>query len=497
MRQKEQGQALLVVLLVMALLVILGTATLTIATHSKLGATGESVKAQAYYSPGTSGTGDEAAQAYYAAVTGVERAIAKLKIDPLWPNADPQIGVLDGDEAEGDFAGGTIEEVKIDRFSVSSSEVKAKITSTGRYRQARRKVEAQVTISHHPFITTEGGGVVIAGEEYKQYQIDSTSVTPVFGEDLENRTRVVFGGKEDAETSTLDLLITTQSGKPPVVCGDVYKKGDEDRNEVITIGGGGDHQQVIRGDAYVTADLLPYTLDRIYDDTPPDNDDVHYPSVISIPEFPELIDPGATKAAAFDNYYRRIAESYGSGNVKEGGYEFTDLSSLEGVYYVDGRAFIDGSSSGYATRATIVAKGDIIIKKNVILHPQPGSGAVRGFISRKNTLIRGSDSVDGVFWCGDTFSFYNPTEQPTNNKITGAVATWGLGYGSTTSDKNHRYDDTHDIYNADIIYDFTNNNNVNNISWFYETGNPYKDMLSRFPPGFPYTLQVDYRRQVS
>ncbi|HIE12600.1 MAG TPA: hypothetical protein EYP63_04105 [Desulfotomaculum sp.] len=102
MRRGEQGQALLAVLLVLALLVILGTASLTLATYSKQAATGELARLQALY----------------AANAGVERAMLRVRDDP-----GGSIGELNGLTGCFNDAGGNevgeIEYVKVEETVTS------------------------------------------------------------------------------------------------------------------------------------------------------------------------------------------------------------------------------------------------------------------------------------------------------------------------------------------------------------------------------------------
>lgn len=234
MRNTQGGQAAIVVVMVLSVLALLGIATMVLTTYTKQAATGEL----------------NLAQARYAAESGVERAIAKLKVDPLWLYPGSTNQVVYADEIEGDSASGTVYEVKLRWLSEPvETGVKVTITSTGVYRNARKTVEAAITITYDPFICGKGitnrGGVHVAGGDDGRLDI-KTSSTVIGSKD--SPTNLIFRGRpplppgERSGEESVRIDAYGESGEPgllwvewwqnedyedaAVVIGDVYTRGD-------------------------------------------------------------------------------------------------------------------------------------------------------------------------------------------------------------------------------------------------------------------------------
>ncbi|MEW6769764.1 MAG: hypothetical protein AB1330_00030 [Bacillota bacterium] len=409
MRRNEQGQALLVVLMVMALLVILGTATLTLAHHSKIAATRESEREQAYYG------GYEAEQALLAANSGIERAIGKLKIDPLWPDGTNQCPKeMDGDEAEGPCGQGTVEEVKINRSSVTATGVDVTITSTGKCGSAVRKVQAEVRVSYDPFMCAAGitnkGGVHIAGQDAVDLIIYNTpwDYDPTIGS-IGYPTNLVFRGGSGGSPSTLTLYRKSYS-ENEVVYGNVYAGGNvsimSPNDDGVVVTGDVSAKGTISGEVYVSGNC-------------------YQNAGIKFPDFPSGIDP----TNEVINYYIEVAQSYGGDHYFDGDHSFTldEFQNMNGVYFVNGKAtMIQGGCDceAYTGRATIVAKSIEI--DGVKLIAAPGNN-VRGLVSLENMGVEGSwghtdRSKHVIILCGGTLNLH-PSYL---NAICGAVATRGM-----------------------------------------------------------------------
>lgn len=436
--RSEKGQATLLAVMVIAIIVILGTAGLTLATYSKRAA----------------GSSADGTRAYYAAEAGVERAIAKLKVDPLWRDGFANLP----------FGGGTIESVVLTELSRTAAGVVVKIDSTGAYRKARKKIEAQVTVSYDPFISYQGGGVNIAGEGAND-SLTIESSTTVVG-DSGHSTNLVFGGREGSSTLTLSVRKHKQMGQSsgPIVYGNVYTRG----NVAVTVQSGcmGGSTAVV-GDVWANGTIS----------APPGSiTGTQHPNAgLNIPRFPANIDPtDAAKKQQFIDYYTKVAQGYGSGHYFNGDHSFTsaELANMNGVYFVNGKATIAESCNNYTGRATIVAATYIELRNDVDLQAS-NSGAVRGLLSLQDTFMRGKNDFDGVIVCGDTLCFNGSAT------TSGAIATWGLGVGSSEQG-GHRvtgrccYTGSGDVK---LLYD--------------------QNLFLLYPPGLPYTVKVDYWKQVS
>lgn len=422
MRRNDQGQAALVVIMLVALLALLGAAGLTLASYSRQASTGEL----------------DRTQALYVAEAGVERAIAKLKIDPLWRD-----GYIDVS-----FGGGTINEVKLSELSKTAVNVRVKITSTGSYGSARKTVEADVTISYDPFMcgagVTDNGGVHIAGDSAVDLTFYSAPSDIAIG-DSSNPTNLVFRGGSSGPAGTLNLYRTTNYR---VVWGNVYAGGDVKVDRSTTSG------YVVRGDVWANGGI---SGKNYINDGVNDGPDYHEDAGLNIPDFPSGID---TTAA---DYYKNVALSYGDDNYFNGNKTFTgkELSDMNGVYFVDGKATLDKNASGYTGRATIVAQS-IEIDGARITAATTGTN-VRGLISLKNTVAIGGNSsyknVDAVILCGGTLDVQEYL------RIRGAVSTRGIVVRQTAGS-------------------------------YPELFRYREDLFRLFPPGMPYTVKIDSWKQL-
>lgn len=455
MLRSEQGHALLAALMVVVLLTALGTAGLTIATYSRQASAGEL----------------DRTQALYVADAGIELAIGKLKIDPLW---------RDGNEFSGvSFAGGVIEAVYVEQFGgVTPREVVVKIRSTGSYREASRTVEAKVTISYDPFICCKGvtdkGGVHIAGEGADDDLTISSSST-VIGSDTE-RTNLVFGGKAPWSPGGPSEVTITASpphmGSSTVIYGDVYTRGDV--YAYGTTGHTGAPTAIaVQGDVWANGSITESPSSAI-------QGVCHENAGLVIPCFPANIDPkDSAKKDAFIAYYRGLARNYESDgtthyfNSPTGEETFTgaELASMNGVYFVEGKALLQ--SGTYNGRVTVVASTYVEVESGANLAPGNAT-AVLGLLSLWDTIVKGSNNIKAVLLCGDTLVINGPAT------LRGSVGTWGIGIHPDERGGHRRCGmccyRMHDI----------------GVRLFYNEA-----FFLRYPPGFPYTLTINYWRPVN
>ncbi|MDI6631100.1 MAG: pilus assembly PilX N-terminal domain-containing protein [Bacillota bacterium] len=448
MLRSEQGHALLAALMVVVLLTALGTAGLTIATYSRQASAGEL----------------DRTQALYVADAGIELALRKLKVDPLW--RDGFTGLP--------FGGGMIEEVTVTELSPrSESSVRVKVYSAGSYPagtpRARKRVEAEVTISYNPFMCCKGvtdkGGVHIAGERPGD-ELTISSTTAVIGDDAQP-TNLIFGGAGGSTPSLLTLTVKEsmmQSG--PVVSGNVYTRG----NVYITTDSGCKSGSVVvnggiwAGGTVAVSSQSPHVNpgDLVTGGTHTLDDPGQ------IPYFPASISATETAKA----YYRAIAESYGADHYFSGDYRFTssELQNMNGVYFVNGKAIIDGYYSNYTGRATIVAATYIEFRNGAYLSTNDPVNNVRGLISLRDTFFYGNNNpVQAIILCGDTLC----TSERDSVWIDGAVTTWAfepatIGAGGRRHGPCWRHGvpaNTRLTYNAQLF--------------------------KCYPPGMPYTVTID------
>lgn len=436
MLRSEQGQALLVALMVVVLLTALGTAGLTIAAYSRQASAGEL----------------DRTQALYVADAGLELALGRLKVDPLW--RDGFTGLP--------FGGGTIEKVTVTELSRSESSVRVKVYSAGSYPagipRARKRVVAEVTISYDPFICCKGvadkGGVHIAGERPGD-ELAISSTTAVIGDNTQP-TNLIFGGAGGSMPSLLTLTVNKSMMGPsgPVVKGNVYTRGNV---SVTAESGCSSGSVVVDGGIWAGGTITVGSNDLVTGGT-------HYLDPGRLPYFPAEISATGTAKA----YYRAIAESYGADHYFSSDHCFSssELQNMNGVYFVNGKAIIDGYYSNYTGRATVVA-ATYIEFNGASLSPIDPENNVRGFISLQDTFFSGNNNVQAVILCGDTLCL------PDGNLVTiqGAVAAWAAEIGNAGGRRH-------------------------GPCWYHKvpanTQLTYQPQLFKcYPPGMPYTVTID------
>ncbi|MEW6574407.1 MAG: hypothetical protein AB1374_12340 [Bacillota bacterium] len=377
MRRKEQGQVLLVALMVLALLVILGTAGLTLATSSKQAPTGEL----------------DRTQALYAANAGIDKALLLLKADPLWEDAG-------GTELAGDFkdtSGKTvahIDSVKVTTEATSWDRTVKTIVAQASAGRARKTVTVEAEINAAPFTSYSGPGLNIVPED------SSASLT------LENGTQVHTDLLYTGET------LTFAAGHG---CGGNWRAivGSSDPDDHRTVratgtvvfdpsggggsggsgsggsGGGGGSTYVVYGYVYASAfshsdaDLSKYISDGWQRGWDPD-----------IPDYPDIdLDTYRQAAKLMD------ALNFPGGTHYLAGPCTISLSdSMQGLYFIDGAVTLTGGS--YSHRVTIVARDGITVQGNIAK-----SGGALSLVTPSNIIVNngaGSVEVTALLFAGGT-----------------------------------------------------------------------------------------------
>lgn len=126
--RNQYGQALLAVVLILAVSLLLGGATLTLAAGAKRMTLFQEFRTQALYT----------------AEAGVERALAKLRSDPEWRDArgTTLAGPYPDEGAEGEIAGVVVEDATPQTGLGRLVEVRA----DGRYREARKRLQVYARV---------------------------------------------------------------------------------------------------------------------------------------------------------------------------------------------------------------------------------------------------------------------------------------------------------------------------------------------------------------
>ena len=122
----EQGQALILVMLVLLVLALLGAASLTLTgTHGR-----------------TARYQRDLMQAYYTAEAGVERALIKIRENPSWFAGLPENSEV---FSRVPYAGGEINEVRLTKTSAGIA-ARAEITSVGKFGTAQKTLKVSALV---------------------------------------------------------------------------------------------------------------------------------------------------------------------------------------------------------------------------------------------------------------------------------------------------------------------------------------------------------------
>lgn len=258
----------------------------------------------------------ELAQARCAADTGIERVKVFLMADPLWS---------DGSVAEGPVdESSEVEDVTIEHAAQDGKRV-AVVTSTGRCGKTKKTVRAVIETGLVPLISSYGGGV-------KQLK-EGTGLTA--GGNSWVRSDVLVGGSLTIQGNG---WIGTPSKRRTVYADGVVNAGN---------------RGTIFGDVYATSAIIGTVSGKKnpYWDSP-----VPFPGIGDVDAL-----VGLARSVA-----QAVEKATGKRHYFPGNKTFTasELASLEGIYFVEGDAYISGGATN--ARASIVTADDIFVTGSLL-----------------------------------------------------------------------------------------------------------------------------------
>lgn len=354
MLREEKGEALLAVLLLAALIFIVGGAAV---------AMGTTVRKTAAYEV-------RQKKAYYTAEAGVEKVLAKAKSDPDWLKDLPlgeQWDFMRNDlGGNGRYADGEFKQLLVKKTVDTATSATLEITSTGQYGEAHRTITATAEVnfvySGNIFqgvwtgsltgLKLSHGANLVSNTIASDGEIQLPAGSFVKG-DIYSRVKVTLEDKKGSDRVEVQGSIycagagigpgeySVNLGAYSLVTGDVYAEAGK-----VRIGSGA----TIAGKIYVrNADQLDQSWRAA---NPGKWEVVPGLDVAShIPQYPIILTDENL------NWYKQNADHYYQGNVA---FDSSDLSNLQGLYYIEGNATFSGEYSG---RATFVVNGDVTFKK--------------------------------------------------------------------------------------------------------------------------------------
>lgn|GEM_PF-988082 len=352
----QAGQALIIVMVLVGVFLLLGTATVS------LGSSG--TRAALY-------EGD-LVRALYIAEAGVEKTLARAKWDYSWVE-----GLVVGaernlvtDPIPSGYGGGTLEYVKVTKVSSDENKSTLRIESRGRYRHARRTVRVTVEVAR-PFAFWRGvwtespdsapssfsnnatvdSEVLVNGSITFSNNCTITEVVRVGGNvvvenNMEINPRDLYAGgtvtiKNNGEVAgNVHAVGSVLLENNAEVGGDVRSMGDVTLENNAEVGGGvwANGNVNLASNAKVKGGVYPHqSMDLRF----------------TVPDFPYL-----------DlEWYRQNAEHYLSGPQT-----WTGSVSLDGLYFIDGNLTVQGTCT-YRGLATVVVNGTVTVSNNGKLLP--------------------------------------------------------------------------------------------------------------------------------
>ncbi|MEW6172699.1 MAG: hypothetical protein AB1510_06470 [Bacillota bacterium] len=377
MWRKEQGQALLVAMLVLTLLFLLGTASLTVAAYSKRASTGEL----------------DRTQAYYAANAGAEKALLLLKADPLWAD-------INGTTLAGDFkdtSGKTvahIDSVKVTTEATSWDRTVKTIVAQASAGQARKTVTVKAEIDAAPFTSYSGPGVNIVPVPGTSSSASLTleNGTQVHADLLYTGDSLTFaaGHGHHGEGEDYWRAIVGTEDKPRTVRATGTVKFDEYGCPGGGGGsGGGGSTYVVYG--YVYASQFTPSVPSSFINGGYQSGWVPNPP---IPAYPDIDTDTYRQAAMLAD-----AISMPGGTHYLTGPRTISLSdSMQGLYFIDGAVTLTGGS--YSSRVTIVARDGITVQGNITK-----SGGALSLVTPGDIVVdNGTNGVAALLFAGGTLA---------------------------------------------------------------------------------------------
>lgn len=359
----RSGQALVLVLLMTTFIFLVGSAALALSLPARRNAALDVFQKQAYY----------------IAEAGVERVLAKIREDPGWVRDELSLGeeydfLASELNGESSIFGGEFEEIKIKKTGEFPLKVSLNITSTGKYREARKKINVDVNVDYlyaeeifRGIWTRSLSGLKLShGVEVTSDVMasDGEVILPAgtrIKGDVYSKKKVVLEEKQGNEFVELEGDIFVQG--IGLAAGDYaleIKKGAVINNAYVENGkvyiSEGNKEAVnplINGKIYVkNIDQL----DEEWREKNPGKWEVK-PELSCgqyIPPYPNLLTGERLK------WYEENADFRYEGQGSPIFFDTDMLSNLNGLYFVNGDAIFSGEYSG---NGTFVVNGDVTFKK--------------------------------------------------------------------------------------------------------------------------------------
>ncbi|MDN5346868.1 MAG: hypothetical protein PWP65_432 [Clostridia bacterium] len=336
-RGAQRGQALILVMLVLLVVAVLGTAAVTLATSHRQ----------------TAARQRNLVQAYYAADAGVERVLVMIRQNPGWFMPEPLKNVP--------YAGGNIERVTVEKLQGGPG-TGLKITSEGTFIKARKTLEVKVRV-YTPGDLLKGVSIFPPAPDYLQ---EITGNFTLKGESGKPRPVFLIDG-------SLDVRGATQKH----IDADVYASGS-----IEGLTGDNVHPRYLAVPPFPELKEEWYRTQAKY----------LYSDDITFPLESQKRDHGKERK-------RDVPSSdHGKGEGQQGKSE--DVAEYSGVYFVDGNVRISGAYSGQAVivaGGNIEVTGDLRAEDRgndllVLISLNPGGG-----VDIKNYSVDALIIASGIF----------------------------------------------------------------------------------------------------
>lgn len=394
-RQRSQaGQALVIVMVLMGVFLILGTATVG------LGSSG--TRAALY-------EGD-LVRALYIAEAGVEKALARAKWDYSWVEG-LTLGVernLVPDPIPSAYGGGILEYVRVTRVSADENKSTLRIESRGRYRHARRTVKVTAEVGR-PFAFWRGVWTESPDSAPSSFSNNAVVNSEVlvngsitFSNNCTITEVVRVGGnvvvENNMQINPRDLYAggTVTIKNNGEVAGNVHAVGSVLLENNAEVGGNvrsmGDvtleNNAEVRGSVWANGNVNLASNARVRGGVYPHQAmDLRF----TVPDFPYL-----------DlEWYRSNAEHYLSGSQT-----WTGSVSLDGLYFIDGNLTVQGTCT-YRGVATVVVNGTVTVSNNGKLLPADPARDDLCLLSPSNVSLRNNAEVKALVYSPATVSIEN------------------------------------------------------------------------------------------
>ncbi len=350
--KNESGQALALVMMVLAVMLLMGSSLLTQVGGSR----------EASFEEG------EIVRACYIAEAGVERAIAEIKNDSSWfkdLTLDEDVEFI----SNLNYGGGKIAAVTVRKTSETENPTTFYIESVGEFGDAKRTIEVEGEM-YDPVDFPRGVWVrspssfsnssIIASDVTAEGALtfinNSTAsgvITAAGDVTLSNNmtaTRIITGGNLTVENNVAVSMDVDAAGNVyldnnALIAGEVNAEGDIEMS----------NNSEITGEVYYNGSITKGSGAATGTEHPGEAEDVD----VSIPSFP-ILD---------EDWYAENADQILAGDL-------SGSFSLDGIWYIPGSISISGTYSG---NGTIVAGGKVIINGDLNRADTDSSLAVISF----------------------------------------------------------------------------------------------------------------------